>query len=257
MADAAEAAYQGYHYQGLEQYKLFKGVVFDGSEAGEYHIDLTLLEGYDQQSNDQTLKVAAKVSSLNAKGKPVFHYAAELLLGSKPLAGKSVDDNLPTLATTSTTPTPTPEAQALYNDGTLFHGESLQGIIDVIRCDKQGLLLACQVPAVAVEKQGEFPLSQGNIFADDLVYQAMLVWVRRQLGLGSLPSSTLGWTVYSHPQAGEAFYLQLTVVKQTGNSLIADIKLINQHKQLLAEVQSAQVTGSESLANLFIKSDNT
>ena len=30
MADAAESIYNDYHYQGLEKYKLFKGVVFDG-----------------------------------------------------------------------------------------------------------------------------------------------------------------------------------------------------------------------------------
>ncbi len=243
MADAAEAVYRGYHYQGFENYKLFKGVVLDGSEAVDYQIDLKLL------IDDGTLlRVAAKVSSLNAKGKPVFHYGAELLLSTKPLSTKSVDDNLPDLS--KGTADATAEAQALYNDGTLFHGESLQGIADVMRCDQQGLLLHCQVPQIAVEKRGESPL---KIFSDDLVYQAMLVWVRRQMGMGSLPSATQAWTVYGQPQIGESFYLSLAVVKETANTLIADIRLISADKQLLAEIKSAEVTASESLNTTFLK----
>ena len=248
MADAAEAVYRGYHYQGFENYKLFKGVVFDGSEATDYQIDLKLLGQKELSDDGQALRVAAKVSSLNAKGKPVFHYGAELLLSTKPLSTKSVDDNLPDLS--KGTADATAEAQALYNDGTLFHGESLQGIADVMRCDQQGLLLHCQVPQIAVEKRGESPL---KIFSDDLVYQAMLVWVRRQMGMGSLPSATQAWTVYGQPQIGESFYLSLAVVKETANTLIADIRLISADKQLLAEIKSAEVTASESLNSLFLK----
>ncbi|MFT4923955.1 MAG: acyl transferase domain-containing protein [Phenylobacterium sp.] len=240
MADAALAIYPGYHYQGLEQYKLFKGVVFDGvafdgSEANDFTIDLSLLV-----DDGDVLRIGAKVSSLNDKGKPVFHYGAELLLARKPLSSETVTTDLPALSAVNS-------AANLYSDGTLFHGERLQGITEVIRCDEQGLLLGCQIPSM-VAAQGEFG---PGIVANDLVYQAMLVWVRRQLGLGSLPAATLGWRLYRDPQAGEAFYLQLDVVKQTSNTLVADIALIDTNKQLLAQVKSAEVTGSESLNSLF------
>ncbi|MFT5163007.1 MAG: polyketide-type polyunsaturated fatty acid synthase PfaA, partial [Alteromonadaceae bacterium] len=234
MAGAGEAVYSGYHYQGLENYKLFKGIVFDGSEAADYHIDLTLLE-----DDGASLRVGAKIASVNGKGKPVFHYAGELRLAVKPLASKAVAIDLAALSATK---------HDLYTDGTLFHGESLQGITDVFHCNEQGLLLGCQIPAIAADKQGESPL---NIFSDDVVYQAMLVWVRRQLGLGSLPAATQRWTVYAHPAIGETFYLQLVVVKHTNNSLVADINLIGADKTLLAEIKSAEVTGSESLNDLF------
>ncbi|NRB39855.1 MAG: SDR family oxidoreductase [Pseudomonadales bacterium] len=244
MAAAAEAQYSGYHYQGLENYKLFKGIVFDGTEPSNVFIDMKPMKAKGDE-----LKLDTKVSSLNAAGKPVFHYGGELILVRKPKAVKSFDGSLPAL----NSDTQSEAAKALYNDGTLFHGESLQGIQDVISCDATGLLLACKVPAIATEKQGTVPVALHNIFANDLVYQAMLVWVRKQLGLGSLPSATKAWTVYKEVPVNVDFYLQLKVVEQQGSKLLADIALIAADGDIFAEVSSAEVTASDSLNDLFKK----
>jgi len=154
----------------------------------------------------------------------------------------------------------------LYSNGTLFHGPSLQGISEILECNEQGLLLRCQVPAVAVEKQGDFPLSnsgnQSNIFANDLAYQAMLVWVKKELGLGSLPSSTQSWTVYREVTLDECFYLQLTVVKSSGKgkqrgALTANMQLISENNEVLSEITSAKVTASANLNDLFLPKSAT
>ena len=252
MADAAESIYRGYKFHELENYKLFKGVVFDGTEAIDYQIDVNLVE---QNLNDKVsdsspyLKLDAKISSLNAKGKLVFHYGGELLL--KPTSKKVSLETVDLATTNSSNGKSAEEAHQLYSNGTLFHGESLQGIQEVIHCDETGLLLKCQVPAVAMTKQGDFPLDLHNVFANDLVYQAMLVWVRKQLSMGSLPSSTKRWTSYQQIKPNELFYLQLKVVEQGSSKLIADISLISEDKKLLAEVKSAEVTISENLNDLF------
>jgi len=96
-----------------------------------------------------------------------------------------------------------------------------------------------------------------NIFANDLAYQAMLVWVKKQLGLGSLPSSTERWTVYREVVLNERFFLKLNVVKSTGKgkkrgSLVADIQFISEANEVLSELTSAKVTASENLNNLFL-----
>ncbi|MBL4821956.1 MAG: SDR family NAD(P)-dependent oxidoreductase [Colwellia sp.] len=251
MRDASEKAYPGYHYQGLENYKLFKGVIFNGSEASEYQIELSA-EVVDEGAG---LVVDTKISSINSQGKIVFHYGAQLTLASQRKTSPEVTLVIPTSAES---------AQALYRDGTLFHGSSLQGISDILECNEQGLLLRCQVPAVAAEKQGDFPLSnsgdESNIFANDLAYQAMLVWAKKELGLGSLPSSTQSWTVYREVTLNELFYLQLTVVKSSGKgkqrgSLTADIQLISEKNELLSEIKSAKVTASANLNDLFLPKD--
>jgi len=248
MRDASEKAYQGYHYQGLENYKLFKGIIFDGNEASEYQVDMNAT--VDDESS--SLIVDTKISSLNAQGKIVFHYGAQLTLVRQAKVSPKVTLALPTTAE---------DAKALYSNGTLFHGPSLQGISEILECNAQGLLLRCQVPSVATEKQGNFPLSysgeQSNIFANDLAYQAMLVWVKKELGLGSLPSSTTSWTVYREVLLGECFYLQLTVVKSSGKgkqrgALTADMQLISENNEVLSEIKSAKVTASASLSDIFL-----
>ncbi|MCP4320971.1 MAG: hypothetical protein GY787_03780, partial [Alteromonadales bacterium] len=89
MSEAATAAYTGFTYQGLANYKLFKGVVFDGSEATEYTIDMVA----QYLGND--LIVDTKISSINDQGKTVFHYGAQLTLVSKLAAKPTVELSKP------------------------------------------------------------------------------------------------------------------------------------------------------------------
>lgn len=250
MADAAESIASGYHYIGLKNYKLYKGIVFDGTQSSDYLIDLNNLNTDDQNS----LTLDVKISSNNHNGKPVYHYAAQILLGRE----KSTVPEVSTLQHIDTKMHDdhhyTEQATALYNNGTLFHGESLQGIRELVQCDEKGLLLACRVPEIAQTKAGQFPLSSHNIFANDLVYQALLVWVREQLAMGSLPSSTAEWTTYRQVKLGEMFYLQLSIIESSNSKVIADIALISADNRLLADIKSAEVTVSENLNNLFVDS---
>ena len=257
MSEAATAAYTGFYYQGLDNYKLFKGVILegksDGNEANDYQIDMNA-EIFDDGTR---LVVETKISSTNVQGKQVFHYGADLTLVSNRATSPSVELIIPTSGES---------AAELYSNGTLFHGPSLQGISEILECNDQGLLLSCQVPNVASAKQGDFTVpdlgniigkKQSNIFANDIAYQAMLVWVKKQLGLGSLPSSTQSWTVYREVAVGERFYLQLNVLKSSGKgkqrgSLVADIQMIAENKQLLSEIKSAKVTASANLNDLFL-----
>jgi len=254
MSEAATAAYTGFSYQGLANYKLFKGIIFDGSEASEYTIDMVA------EIVDGNLVVDTKISSINEQGKTVFHYGAQLTLVNKLSTSPVINLTVPTLGES---------AAELYSNGTLFHGESLQGISEILECNEQGLLLSCQVPEVASAKQGEFPIpslgniigkNQSNIFANDIAYQAMLVWVKKQLGLGSLPSSTNSWIVYREVALNERFFLKLNVVKSAGKgkkrgSLVADIQLISENSEVLSELKSAKVTASENLNDLFLKKE--
>ncbi|HCM48550.1 MAG TPA: peptide-binding protein, partial [Colwellia sp.] len=266
MSDAAQSVYPEYVYQGINDYKLFKGVTFDQAtlakkKSKDFFIDMKV-DIKIQEDGSNTLLIDSQISSVNDAGKTVFHYSGQVVLvaqASQPIEVISVITS--ELADKLTTTTAS-EAKALYQNGTLFHGESLQGITHVIECDEKGLLLACKVPEVAQQKQGDFPISTSNnsasnIFANDLAYQAMLVWAKRELGLGSLPSSTQAWHVYAQVELGQRFYLQLTVVQSNGKGgkrgkLVADVNFISEDGLLLAEMKSAKVTASVSLNDLFL-----
>jgi polyketide-type polyunsaturated fatty acid synthase PfaA len=247
MREAAQAAYAGFIYQGMVNYKLFKGIVFDGTQTTDYQIDMVA------KVNGDELLIDTKISSLNTQGKTVFHYGAQLILVGQLKASPLVELTLPETGE---------DAGELYRNGTLFHGESLQGIKEVLTCNEQALLLRCQVPEVTTIKQGEFLMpdlasQHSNIFANDIAYQAMLIWVKKQRYLGSLPASTERWIVYREVMKGEQFYLQLNVVKASEKgkkrgSLVADIKFISENNEVLSELISAKVTASESLNSLFL-----
>jgi acyl transferase domain-containing protein len=241
MMDAVALSYPDFVYLGLENYQLFKGIVFDGKQENDYFIDLNPVE-----KTPDGLAVEVKISSINANGSPTFHYAATLLLAKENQTAPLYSAELPDLVLGKQA-----NAAALYQDGTLFHGSSLQGIQSLLKCDDQGLLLSCLIPGSVKSRQGEFDLQVNNIFANDLVYQALLIWARKALGLGSLPGSTLSWTVYAEVKVDQAFYLQLSVREQLANKIVADILLIDRDKQILAEISGAEVTCSASLNTLF------
>ncbi|WP_372882054.1 SDR family NAD(P)-dependent oxidoreductase [Psychromonas sp.] len=241
MVEAVKNSYPDFVYLGLENYQLFKGIVFDGNQADDYIIEMAALD-----TEGENLRVNVKIASEKTDGSLLFHYQATLLWAKENQSAPLHYGELPGLVLGKQA-----NAAALYKDGTLFHGSSLQGIQALLHCDSQGLLLSCLIAGSVQRKQGEFNLQENNIFANDLVYQALLIWVRQQLGLGSLPSSTLSWTVYSEVKLDRAFYLQLTISEQAANKVVADIKLIDRNKQIMAEISGVEVNTSASLNHLF------
>ncbi|MFN2310147.1 MAG: polyketide synthase dehydratase domain-containing protein, partial [Gammaproteobacteria bacterium] len=238
MAAAAEQAHPGFHYQGLENYRLYNGVVFDGSESDQYALELSVRE---QTATD--LLCAARITSTDRGGKQVNHYAADVILKREPVpAPRRTAPDLrqdPELADWNP-----------YSDGTLFHGPVLQGIRKVINCGERSMTLLCQVsdPAARSEARGK-PTCW---VADDLLLQAMLVWVRRHHQAGSLPTTIREWMQYRPIPLEEPFYLTLEVVSQSDTNMTADVRLHDAHGTVYSEMHGAQVTVSKRLNALFL-----
>ncbi len=247
MCEAVNKFYPDYHVKGIEDYRLFKGIVFDGTAPEEINFEISLLE-----QNRDTVQYGVKVSSELTPDKVIYHYSANvILMRSAPISDERASLSLPAQLESVI------DAQDLYQDGTLFHGESFQGITKVIDCDQAGLLIACMVNHSAHNKQGQFPVPSANnrlpnIFANDLVYQAMLVWVKRSCNFGSLPVKTKEWIINREVVIYEPFFIKLSVVEKTATKLIADVMIISHTKEILAEVKSAEVTISEQLTHLFL-----
>ncbi|KPU82329.1 hypothetical protein JI57_04175, partial [Psychromonas sp. PRT-SC03] len=240
MQDATLRLHDGYHYAGLQDFKLFKGIIFDGAQSDEYCIECKTLK-----TEQNALFVEVRISSQSKAKSPVSHYIATVHLTKNKSAQPSYAQDLPALNAQSHT---------LYDDGTLFHGPSLQGITGILACDEKGLLLSCNVASSVRQLQGEFDVDKSNIFSNDLVYQALLVWVRKQLGLGSLPTATQHWQVYADVPLDTPFYLSLKVQENKRNKKIsADVLLIGKQKQVFASLTGVQVIANKSLNALFKK----
>jgi polyketide-type polyunsaturated fatty acid synthase PfaA len=223
--------------------------------------------------DNTVLLVNTQISSVNESGNTVFHYQANVCLSlaeelstpqklTTPFTAQLSSQSSSQLTQALTKPLTSEMAEAaadLYQNGTLFHGQSLQGISHLVACNEQGLVLACQVPKLATKKQGDFSMSTDNIFANDLVYQAMLVWTQKVLGLGSLPSTTRSWQTFANVQPEQLFYISLAVLQAPVNTVklqnakvTADISLLDQQGQCLALVKGVEVTASDNLQGLFL-----
>jgi polyketide-type polyunsaturated fatty acid synthase PfaA len=234
----------------IADYKLLKGVIFDTNEPHLLQLELSQTEA----------GISALISSrlLNAPSaamKP--QYQATLVVNSAILATEITKPAIDTASLKKWSHmVPLNSGAELYQNGTLFHGPRLQGINQVLAFDDAQLLCQVQLPQInAADCQGFIPssaLGGSQIFAEDLLLQAMLVWARLKYGAASLPSS-IGECVTAWPFAnGDKGYIQLNVVKHSGRMLIANVSLYHQDGRLSCQMLNAKVTISKSLNGAFI-----
>ncbi|MGX9459935.1 beta-ketoacyl synthase N-terminal-like domain-containing protein [Shewanella sp. A14] len=234
----------------IAEYKLLKGVIFDTNEPHLLQLELTQTD-----AGISALISSRLLNDPSATMKP--QYQAQLVINkailaadvAKPTVGDSI---LAQWANMS----PLYSGAELYQNGTLFHGPRLQGIAQVLAFDDAQLLCQVQLPNInASDCQGFKPsstLGGSQIFAEDLLLQAMLVWARLKYDAASLPSTT-GESVTAWPFAnGDKGYIQLDVVKHSGRMLVANVSLYHQDGRLSCQMLNAKVTISKSLNGAFI-----
>ncbi|TCN87437.1 polyketide-type polyunsaturated fatty acid synthase PfaA [Vibrio crassostreae] len=226
----------------VHNYKLLKGVIFDTDEVQE----LKLVLSSDAKSKDQLKAV------ISCQGRP--QYQAQLQVASVQVSEDVQQASVKRFEANTSAPVTT--AQALYSDGTLFHGPRLQGITSVEHFDDLGLLAQCQLPQIENSDCGAFIPKQGfgdsQPFAEDYLLQAMLVWARLKYGAASLPSAIGEFICYAPMHDGDQGWLELSVIKSTARSLQADISLYHQDGRLSAVMKGAKVTISKSLNDAFL-----
>ncbi|MBO1894773.1 acyltransferase domain-containing protein [Shewanella sp. BF02_Schw] len=234
----------------IAEYKLLKGVIFDTNEPHLLQLELTQTD-----AGISALISSRLVNDPSAAMKP--QYQAQLVINHVILAA---DVAKPTVSDSSlahwANMTPLFSGAELYQNGTLFHGPRLQGIAQVLAFDDAQLLCRVQLPQInAADCQGFIPssaLGGSQIFAEDLLLQAMLVWARLKYDAASLPSTT-GECVTAWPFAnGDKGYIQLDVVKHSGRMLVANVSLYHQDGRLSCQMLNAKVTISKSLNGAFI-----
>ena len=241
MKNVCKDLYPGYHYQGLEEFKIFKGIVFDGQQAKQFLIETKLI-----QDTEQLLCVEVLISSEKVKGMPFFHYRGLVYLTKNKPKSENYTELLPVILKTESD-----EVNSLYSDGSLFHGKTFQSIKNIHQMDENGLLVECVIDQSVLKSQGEFMLHESNVIANDIVYQAMLIWTSKLLGQGSLPTSTDSWEVFREVQINEYFFVKLLITKRVGQRVIGDLLIIDKNKKILSKITAAEVTVSPTLSELF------
>jgi acyl transferase domain-containing protein/NAD(P)-dependent dehydrogenase (short-subunit alcohol dehydrogenase family) len=238
MADACEQFVPGYRFFRCQDYKLFKGIVFDKTLAGEYILDAREI-AKDAEKADLDVQIYSV-----KEGKRIPHYKAMVRLMAR-APDAPVYDNLDLIETTPE------DGSVFYKDGTLFHGPNFRMIQKVLNCTKEKLTLKACVPIIPPESQGQFPVGAMDPFTADVHFQSQLIWVRKHCEAGSLPARANTVEQYRPIAHGQEFFVTLDVLESSDTSMKADICAHDDQGNVYSRVFGAEVTVSKGLTKLF------
>lgn len=240
MIQGCEQLLPGYRLARCERYQVLKGIVFDESLAPEY--TLTIRET-ERDPADGALQLEATIGSGDVRAR--LHYRARLTL--RPLAAEPP----PRLEAIDLAERQPLDGAELYADGTLFHGPRFQGVERVLRSDEGGLTMRCRLPTIAAHDQGQFPARSFDPFLADVQFQSLVIWCRQHRGAASLPLGTAVGELFGAPQAGEPFYVTMSVRSSNDYRLLADLAAHSADGRIYLRLMGAEVAISQHLNRLF------
>ncbi|RLV59406.1 KR domain-containing protein [Parashewanella curva] len=205
----------------VHHYQLLKGVVFDSDKTKVLTLRL--------EPQDEHL-----VATIECDGKP--QYQAKLVEGA--IAQ-------PTIELSGITPY-AQDANEFYRNGTLFHGEQLQGISQLSHYDHQGLIAKLDIPN-SISSELNNGISNYHPVAEDQMLQALLVWTKLNTGHASLPVSIGEYQACSLEKTETITELRLKVTKASKHQVMADIALLTADGAICGFMKQATVTVSPNL----------
>lgn len=239
MTNTCEQVFPDFQVHIVKDAKLFKGLVFDGSEPKDFVVELK-----EVQKDADTIVLETTVLSQAPTAKlPTYHYKANVTL-----VAKKNKLEAPTFQhQVSNTYTPT-DGAVLYKDGSLFHDTYFQGIEQVLDWNDQQIVLKCKAPEVPVADQGQFPVITVNTFFADIQYQGMVIWVQRyNNGAKSLPLSTESGTIYKPVPFGQELFVHIEIVESTEFKMVANCTVYDESGTVYMFTKNAAVTVSKEL----------
>ena len=239
IASVCEGLFPGYTFFELEDFKVLKGIVFDENLADEHILELNEIE----KIPGDKVKFAARIRSKSRNGRPVYHYSLNATL-VREMPQTSIhkinmqansDEGGGILG------------KALYEDGTLFHGPSFQGVKRVISLGEDRLVLEVLLQPIPPDKQGQFQLQTYNPFAYDAIVQSLLIWAQRFYQAPCLPSHLIKLEQFRPIPFGVLSIVDMKIVSHNQTSVTADIIVTNTEGSILAKFTALQGTISPAL----------
>lgn len=243
IANICEQLYPGYTLTGVNDHRVFKGIIFDESLADEYCLKL---EEIDKSQADAVI-LKSTIWSQTSTGKLRYHYGSTITLQTK-IPGHE----FPIYPSLDLTVDSTLLTRSPYQDGTLFHGVTFQGIKQILNLTPQTMTLECIFPELPEQHLGQFFSPSINPVALDIQYQSLLIWVRQVYQAASLPLSCERGEHFQNPPPGIPFYVSMNVQTSTPTKLIADVVACDAQGHIYNRIVGAEVTISQQLNRLFM-----
>lgn len=245
VASSSEQLYPGYFFSRIEDFKVLKGIVFNETLPHEHNLELNEVE----KTPDGKIRFDALITSRNIKNKPVFHYSlkVELERDSRPVPAHTF--SLPEL-TRDQNPIP---GESLYQNGTLFHGPSFQGVQRVLHISKGRMVLQCNLPAILPEKQGQFLMQTTNPFVYDAIVQSILIWSQRYYEAPCLPSHLERLEHFKAIPFNQDCLVDVQITSHSNTYVVADIWVTDTNGNVYVIFHQLKGTISPLLSRLIGK----
>lgn len=240
ITNICEQFYPGYHFLNCQKYKVLKGIVFDGSLANLYCLDLTEVE-----KSQEEIQLEALIWSETAKGIPLYHYSAVV----------NITKQLNLQETFTYEPAKYDQSSLNldpYQEGILFHGTKFRGIQKILEITSNNLVALCLLPEISACDQGQFLTQSFNPYTADIFFQCLLVWVRKAYNLSSLPLKLTGLKQFFQLPFNQEFLINLSIVEQSETKVVASAIAYDIQGKVYLEATNMQVTASARLNPLFL-----
>jgi len=210
-AYSCEQLYPGYRFFSLENYRVLKGIVFDDSLAGEHVLDLK-----EVAKSEEKIVFDALVWSKSKKSRPIYHYSVRVsLMRDTPVAPVFKNELVPGGEEI--------DGKLLYDNGTLFHGPSFQGVERVLHISRGKLVMQVVLPFMEDRIQGQFPAYTANPFIYDAIVQCLLIWAQYFYQAPCLPSSLRKLEQFMPIPFGVPCTVSMEVESQSSTSVVGNI----------------------------------
>lgn len=240
ITNSCEQLYQGYRFLSCHNYQVLKGVVFDKSLANLYCLDLTEVE-----KTEDEIKFEALIWSETAKGIPLYHYRGIINITKQVIAERKLEESIQTVTESFLNLQP-------YQAGVLFHQPRFQGIKKILEINNNQLVFNCYLPKISTQDQGQFSVQSFNSYTADLLFQCLLVWVRKHYNSGSLPLKLNELEQFSSLPFNQEFWIKLSINEHSDTKVIANALAYNSQGKIYLEATNMEVTLSSCLNVLFL-----
>ncbi|MGD1911641.1 MAG: SDR family NAD(P)-dependent oxidoreductase, partial [Rivularia sp. (in: cyanobacteria)] len=235
IGSICEQLYPGYKLFGVQNHKILKGIIFDDSLAEEYILDLAEIT----KDNGHEIVFDAKIWSTNKQGKNRYHFSAKIILKQQ-IPQRPQYDDLNLIANNEIFTS----RQKIYQQGetSLFHGPAFHGVEKVLNISQEKITIQCNLPAIELEKQGQFPVQSFNPYIADVKTHSLWLWMQNFYECGCLPAGTTNYEQFALIPFEQTFYTSCEIKSKTQTAVVADIITHDSQGRIYTLMQEAKAT---------------
>ncbi|MBR8835378.1 MAG: SDR family NAD(P)-dependent oxidoreductase [Stigonema ocellatum SAG 48.90 = DSM 106950] len=239
IINACEQLYPGYRFFSYTDFKVLKGITFNGTQATEYILDLQEIAKTDSQE----ILFQAKIWSQTPEGKINYHFSITQVQLVRELPNGPTYERLNLEEDKIITTT----GKDFYETGKstlfpLFHGASFQELKKVINISQAKITTECIWHEITDKQQGQFPVAWVNPYSIDLSTHPLWIWMQHFHQEICLPAGIQKYEQFIQTPCNTPFYVSCEVKAKTATSVTADFIVHDRQGQVYSRLGGGRGT---------------